>query len=126
MAKEITLNFQLSDGSVRTVDARVGDTIMETAIKNDIDDVVAECGGSLICATCHVYISDETAALIDEADDSDPNDRVHHHARVGDEHPPFPDGSFMTLCGVRIHRRPGAGKLPCCPMCALAMGKPCR
>ena len=71
MAKEITLNFQLPDGTVKTVDARVGDSVMETAIKNDIDDVVAECGGSLICATCHVYLSDETAALVDEADDSE-------------------------------------------------------
>ncbi len=71
MAKEITLNFKLADGEVRTVDAVVGDSVMETAIKNDIDDVVAECGGSLICATCHVYVSDETAAIIDEADDTE-------------------------------------------------------
>jgi len=71
MAKEITLNFKLADGDVRTVDAVVGDSIMETAIKNDIDDVVAECGGSLICATCHVYVSAETAALIDPADDTE-------------------------------------------------------
>jgi len=71
MSNEITLNFQLADGTVRTVDAVVGDSIMETAIKNDIDDVAAECGGSLICATCHVYVSDETAALIDPADDTE-------------------------------------------------------
>jgi len=71
MSKEITLNFQLADGTVQTVDAVIGDSIMETAIKNDIDDVVAECGGSLICATCHIYVSDETAALIDPADDTE-------------------------------------------------------
>lgn len=71
MAKEITLNFKLADGEQRTVDAVVGDSIMETAIKNDIDEVVAECGGSLICATCHVYVSPETAVLIDEADDAE-------------------------------------------------------
>lgn len=57
--------------------------------------------------------------------DGDANDRVHHHARVGDEHPPGPDGSFTTLCGLRITPRPDAGKLPCCPMCGLVMGRPC-
>jgi len=71
MAKEIILNFQSPDGEVKTVDAVIGDSVMETAIKNDIDDVVAECGGSLICATCHVYLSAETAALIDAPDDSE-------------------------------------------------------
>lgn len=71
MAQEIVLNYQLSDGTVRTVDARVGDSVMDTAIENDIDDVVAECGGSLICATCHVYLSAETAALFDEPDEAE-------------------------------------------------------
>ena len=58
--------------------------------------------------------------------DDDANDRVHHHARVGDEHPHRSDGSFTTLCGLQITPRPGAGRLPCCPMCALVMGRPCR
>ena len=58
--------------------------------------------------------------------DDDANDRVHHHARVGDEHPQGSDGSFTTLCGLRITPRCDAGKLPCCPMCALVMGRPCR
>jgi len=71
MAKEITLNFQAPDGSIKTVDAVVGDSIMETAIKNDVDEIVAECGGSLICATCHIYVSSETAALIDAPDDTE-------------------------------------------------------
>ena len=44
---------------------------METAIKNDIDEVVAECGGSLICSTCHVYLDDATVAIIPEADDAE-------------------------------------------------------
>jgi len=58
MTQEIILHYKLSDGTVHTVDAIVGDSIMDTAIKNDIDDVVAECGGSLICATCHVYLDE--------------------------------------------------------------------
>jgi len=69
MAQEIVLNYKTSDGTIHAVDARVGDSIMDTAIKNDIDEVVAECGGSLICATCHVYLDPETAALFDEPED---------------------------------------------------------
>lgn len=71
MAQEIILHYQLSDGTTRTVDAKVGSSIMETAIQNDIDEVVAECGGSLICATCHIYLDDETAALFDPPDDQE-------------------------------------------------------
>ena len=69
MTQEIVLHFKTSDGTVHSVDARVGDSIMDTAIKNDIDDVVAECGGSLICATCHVYLDEKTSALFEEPDD---------------------------------------------------------
>ena len=71
MSQEITLHYRLADGETRTVDARVGDTVMETAINNDIDEVVAECGGSLICATCHVYLEEATAALYEEPDDAE-------------------------------------------------------
>jgi hypothetical protein len=66
-----------------------------------------------------------TPGTKDTTGDTDPNDRVHHHARVGDEHPRLADGSFLTLCGLRIHPRPGAARLPCCPMCATTMGRPC-
>ena len=71
MSQEITLNFRTADGEVRTVDARVGDSVMESAIQNDVDEVVAECGGSLICATCHVYLDEASAALFEEPDDAE-------------------------------------------------------
>jgi len=71
MSQEIVLYFKTKDDEVRTVDAVVGDSVMETAIKNDIDEVVAECGGSLICSTCHVYLDDATVAIIPEPDDAE-------------------------------------------------------
>lgn len=69
MSQEIVLNYRTADGTVRSIDARIGDSVMEAAVSNDIDEVVAECGGSLICATCHVYLDAATATLFDEPDD---------------------------------------------------------
>jgi 2Fe-2S ferredoxin len=71
MSQEITLHFKTSDDTLHTVDAVVGESVMETAIKNDIDDVIAECGGSRICSTCHVYVDDATVAILPEADDAE-------------------------------------------------------
>ena len=71
MSQDITLHYRTADGETRTVSARVGDTVMETAVQNDVDEIVAECGGSLICATCHVYLDEATAALFDPPDDAE-------------------------------------------------------
>jgi 2Fe-2S ferredoxin len=44
------------DGAVRVVEATSGDSVMETAVRNGVPGIVAECGGSLSCATCHVIV----------------------------------------------------------------------
>ena len=51
-----TLTFVFKDGTEKTVDAPIGLSVMEIAIKNDIDPIEGACGGSLSCATCHAYI----------------------------------------------------------------------
>ena len=45
-------------GTSRTVEAQPGSTVMETAIKNGVPGIDAECGGACACATCHVYIDE--------------------------------------------------------------------
>jgi 2Fe-2S ferredoxin len=53
------ITFIEHDGTVHTVDAEIGATVMETALKNDISGVVAECGGSCTCATCLVHVDEK-------------------------------------------------------------------
>jgi 2Fe-2S ferredoxin len=45
-------------GKSRTLDAPVGTTVMENAIKNGVPGIVAECGGACSCATCHVHVDE--------------------------------------------------------------------
>jgi len=54
-------------GAARSVEAEVGSTVMETAIKNGIPGIEAECGGACACATCHVYVDDAWREMVGEA-----------------------------------------------------------
>jgi ferredoxin, 2Fe-2S len=47
------------DGTRREIDAAPGTTVMETAVDNSVEGIVAECGGACSCATCHVYVDPE-------------------------------------------------------------------
>ena len=51
------------------VEVENGYSIMEGAINNNIDGIVAECGGACACATCHSYISEEWINRLPEMDD---------------------------------------------------------
>ncbi|GGJ69039.1 2Fe-2S iron-sulfur cluster-binding protein [Streptomyces brasiliensis] len=51
-------------GESRIVEANVGDSVMETAVRSGVPGIVAECGGSLSCATCHVYVDEAGLASL--------------------------------------------------------------
>ena len=50
------LTFVSPDGARRELEAEAGVSIMRVALVNGVDEIVAECGGSLACGTCHVYV----------------------------------------------------------------------
>ena len=50
--------YVAKDGTRTEVKAQVGDTVMQTALDNDVAGSVGECGGSMMCATCHCYVDD--------------------------------------------------------------------
>lgn len=59
-----TITYIEHDGTVRTVAAEIGSTVMETALRNNVASIVAECGGSCTCATCMVYVDDAWSAVV--------------------------------------------------------------
>src|SRR5690606_3772185 len=84
------------DGTERVVDAEVGSTVMETAIRNSVPGIVAECGGACSCATCHVHVDEAWAEkagppspmeedMLDFAFDVRPNSRLSCQIKVTDE-----------------------------------------
>ena len=46
-------------GKSHTIDIPTGLSVMEGAIQNNIPGIDADCGGSMACATCHVYVKEE-------------------------------------------------------------------
>jgi 2Fe-2S ferredoxin len=84
------------DGTVHTVEAEIGSTVMETALRNDVASIVAECGGSCTCATCLVHVdekwspivgppSEEEEEMLDSAFEVKPTSRLSCQIKVTEE-----------------------------------------
>jgi len=48
--------FKLPDGKDVSVEVPNGESLMQAASNAGIGGIIAECGGSAMCATCHVYV----------------------------------------------------------------------
>ena len=59
------------DGKSQLVDAEIGLSVMEIIRDADFDELLALCGGSCSCATCHVYVDDEFMSKTGSAEDDE-------------------------------------------------------
>ncbi len=48
--------FILADGSERELSVAAGASLMQAATEAGLPGIIGECGGSAMCATCHVYV----------------------------------------------------------------------
>jgi 2Fe-2S ferredoxin len=53
-----------ASGRIRELDVQEGWSVMEGAVRNGIEGLVAECGGTCSCATCHVYVDNADGIFV--------------------------------------------------------------
>ncbi|WP_424140584.1 2Fe-2S iron-sulfur cluster-binding protein [Roseomonas chloroacetimidivorans] len=53
------VTYVSADGQETSLELEEGMSVMEGAVANGVDGIVGECGGSLMCATCHVYVDED-------------------------------------------------------------------
>ena len=58
-------------GKIITVEVENGLSVMEGAIQNNIPGIDADCGGSMACATCHVYVKEKWLDKLQKAEDAE-------------------------------------------------------
>ena len=88
------INFKNSKGLIKTVEAKIGWSVMETALENQIPGILGECGGGCSCATCHVYV------------DSDLHSKISTTSEIEEETLDFVDnkvdGSSRLSCQIEV------------------------
>ena len=93
MPKITFINF---DGNRLEVDAKVGYSLMEAAVINNVDGIDADCGGACACATCHVYLDptrfeqigpagELELEMLEVAEEVKPNSRLSCQVKITEE-----------------------------------------
>ena len=99
----ITVSFIQPDGQCRSIAVRAGQSLMLAAVESNVQGIRADCGGCMVCATCHVYLevsgsiaapaADELEMLDCVADERRPTSRL--SCQVVME--PALDGAVVTI-----------------------------
>lgn len=83
-------------GNEFEAEVEVGKSVMDGAMDNMIEGILAECGGCCSCATCHVYVEEQFLPITGPAEgmekemlsavnDPKPNSRLSCQIIVNDE-----------------------------------------
>ena len=54
----VQIRYRTHDGRSGDFEAKVGQSLMVAARAANVPGIVTECGGSMVCGTCHVFIDD--------------------------------------------------------------------
>jgi 2Fe-2S ferredoxin len=63
------VKFVEADGREYDVDIAEGNSVMQGAVDNMVEGILAECGGACSCATCHCYVDEAWQQKIAGADE---------------------------------------------------------
>ena len=90
------ITYMEHTGKSYMIDVKNGLTDMEGAVQNHIPGIDADCGGSMACATCHVYVKEDwfnkvpsktegEDDMLDQAYEPSPSSRLSCQIIVSDE-----------------------------------------
>ena len=65
------ITYEDNQGNSKTLEVENGLSVMEGAIQNDVQGIDADCGGSMACATCHVYVEEKWLDKIPKAEEAE-------------------------------------------------------
>ena len=88
-----SIKFIEASGAEHELSAQPGQSVMEAAIWNNVPGIEAECGGSMACSTCLVYMN------VDESNQFPPPSAT--EAELISCHPFFKPGSRLS-CQLRV------------------------
>lgn len=58
-----TVVYRAAGGGEVVATGRPGESVMQLGVRSGVTGIVAQCGGNLSCATCHVMVDPASAAL---------------------------------------------------------------
>jgi 2Fe-2S ferredoxin len=67
----VKITFVEAGGVSHTVEAERGWSVMQTAVRHAVPSIIGECGGSCVCATCHVRVDAEWIHAVGLAGDDE-------------------------------------------------------